>query len=148
MMDAMTESTPARTWAAVQSEPLSLDAALDVVQDPRAGAVAAFVGTVRDHDGGRGGVTLLGYSAHPEAIQALQRVVDSVAEMPGVCGVAAVHRAGDLVVGERAVVCVVSAEHRPAAFDGCRRLIEELKASVPIWKEQHFAEGERAWVGL
>lgn len=143
----MTERTTV-AWAAIQSEPLSLDAALDAVQHPRAGAVVAFVGTVRDHDGGRSGVTELAYSAHPQAVQMLQQVVDGVAAMPGVCGVAAVHRAGSLGVGDRAVVCVVSAEHRPAAFEGGRRLIEELKATVPIWKEQHFVEGDHTWVGL
>lgn len=144
----MTTEPSEWTCAAIQSEPLSLDAALDVVQHPRAGAVVAFIGTVRNHDGGREGVTRLGYSAHPQAVRQLQQVVDRVAALPGVCGVAAVHREGALEVGDRAVICVVSAEHRPAAFEGGRALIEELKATVPIWKEQHFAEGDHAWVGL
>ena len=136
------------TWAAVQAEPLSLDAALDVVQHPSAGAVVAFVGTVRDHDGGRLGVEQLDYSAHPQATDLLQQIVARVAARPGVCGVAAVHREGTLAVGDRAVVCVVSAEHRAEAFDAARVLIEELKASVPIWKHQRFADGDQQWVGL
>ena len=65
--------TAQSTWVGVQSEPLSLDAALDVVADPRAGAVAVFIGMVREHDGGRGGVTQLDYSAHPQAGEALDR---------------------------------------------------------------------------
>ncbi len=136
------------TYSAVQSEPLSLDAALDVVSDPRAGAVAVFIGIVREHDGGHDGVTQLDYSAHPDAGEALRGVVDAVADLPGVCGVVAVHREGELAVGDRAVICVVSAEHRAQAFEGARTVIEECKARVPIWKRQHFTTGEHTWVGL
>ncbi len=136
------------TWAAVQAEPLSLDAALDVVQHPSAGAVLAFVGTVRDHDGGRDGVVQLDYTAHPQALALLRQVVERVAARPGVCGVAAVHREGTLAVGDRAVVCVVSAEHRAEAFEAARALIEELKQTVPIWKHQRFTDGDQQWVGL
>ncbi len=140
--------TAQSTWVGVQSEPLSLDAALDVVADSRAGAVAVFIGMVREHDGGRDGVTQLDYSAHPQASEALREVADAVAARPGVCGVVALHREGELAVGDRAVICVVSAEHRAQAFDGARQLIEECKARVPIWKRQHFIGGEQAWVGL
>jgi molybdopterin synthase catalytic subunit len=141
-------TAPVTTWAAVQDQPLSLDAALDAVEHPRAGAVVAFVGTVRDHDGGRTGVVELDYTAHPEAAAVLGRVVDRVAARPGVCGAAAVHRTGHLAVGERAVVCVVSAEHRAEAFEAARALIEELKHEVPIWKHQRFTDGDQEWVGL
>ncbi|MGB3764120.1 MAG: molybdenum cofactor biosynthesis protein MoaE [Ornithinimicrobium sp.] len=143
----MTQTAPS-TWVGVQTEPLSLDAALDVVADPRAGAVAVFIGMVREHDGGRDGVTQLDYSAHPQAGEALRAVAEDVAARPGVCGVVALHREGELAVGDRAVICVVSAEHRAQAFDGARQLIEECKARVPIWKRQHFVGGEQAWVGL
>ncbi len=138
----------ASTFSAVQSEPLSLDAALDVVADPRAGAVAVFIGIVREHDGGQDGVTQLDYSAHPEASASLRALVEAVAARPGVCGVVAVHREGELAVGDRAVICVVSAEHRAQAFEGAREVIEECKARVPIWKRQHFTTGEHTWVGL
>lgn len=136
------------TWAAVQSEPLSVDAALEVVRHPRAGAVVAFIGVVRDHDGGRAGVQRLDYTAHPQALEVLAATVDRVAGRDGVCGVAAVHRQGALTVGDLAVVCVVSAEHRAEAFEAGRALIEELKAQVPIWKHQLFQDGEQQWVGL
>lgn len=142
-------STPtARVLAQVQAEPLSLDAALEAVRDERAGGVVAFIGTVRDHDGGRCGVTTLTYTAHPQAQQTLRAVAERVSELPGVCRVAAVHREGRLRVGDLAVLCVVSAEHRPEAFEGARRLIEELKAQVPIWKDQAFVDGDHEWVGL
>lgn len=142
--------TPARNapLLGIRSTPLSVDEALDAVADPRAGAVAVFIGTVRDHDGGRQGVTALRYTAHPSALQGLEQIADAVCAQDGVCGVAVMHRVGELAIGDRAVVCAVSAEHRAQAFDGARALIEECKAQVPIWKQQHFAEGDHTWVGL
>lgn len=136
------------TWVGVQSEALSVDAALDAVAHPRAGGIAVFIGTVREHDSGQDGVTRLDYSAHPDADRSLQQIADEVGALPGVCGVVAVHRQGELQVGDRAVVCVVSAEHRGQAFDGARLLIEEIKARVPIWKRQHFESGDPVWIGL
>lgn len=132
----------------IRTSSLSVDEALDAVADPAAGAVAVFIGTVRDHDGGREGVTALSYSAHPSAVDGLQQIAEVVQAQQGVCGVAAMHRVGDLAIGDRAVVCAVSAEHRAQAFDGARQLIEECKAKVPIWKQQHFLEGGHTWVGL
>lgn len=132
----------------VRDRPLSVDEAFSAVRHPRAGAVAIFVGTVRDHDGGREGVAALGYSAHPGAAEALRAIAEDVAAADQVHGVYAVHRTGDLAVGDIAVVCAVSAEHRAEAFEGGRRLIEELKAQVPIWKRQEFEVGGHEWVGL
>ncbi|CAN5530250.1 molybdenum cofactor biosynthesis protein MoaE [soil metagenome] len=132
----------------IRSTPLSVDEALDAVADPKAGAVAVFIGTVRDHDGGRDGVTGLNYSAHPSALANLQQIAEAVAAGQGVLGVVALHRVGELALGDRAVVCAVSAEHRAQAFEGARTLIEECKAQVPIWKQQHFVDGDHTWVGL
>ena len=146
--DEAVSSSRQDTWVGLQSEALSVDAALELVAHPRAGGIAVFVGTVREHDGGRGGVLRLDYSAHPEAERVLQQVADEVAGQPGVCGVVAWHRTGQLGIGERAVVCVVSAEHRAEAFDGARQLIEQCKARVPIWKRQHFDSGDPVWIGL
>lgn len=131
----------------VQSGP-SVDEVLAAVRHPAAGAVAVFVGVVRDHDGGRDGVVRLDYSAHPDAADQLAAIAREVADMPGVHRVAAVHRQGELAVGDTAVVCAVSAGHRAEAFAGCRTLIEELKARVPIWKKQLFETGSSEWVGL
>ncbi|MFK5584521.1 molybdenum cofactor biosynthesis protein MoaE [Serinicoccus sp. LYQ131] len=132
----------------VRDLPLSVDEALREVRHPRAGAVSLFVGTVREHDEGREGVTRLDYSAHPGAVDRVRALVDEVAGRPQVHGVYAVHRVGTLEVGDLAVVCAVAAEHRAEAFDGCRHLIEELKSTVPIWKRQQFEAGEHEWVGL
>ncbi|OLT19667.1 molybdopterin synthase [Ornithinimicrobium sp. CNJ-824] len=134
--------------AEVREAPLSVDEALAAVNHPRAGGVALFVGTVREHDEGREGVAVLEYSAHPGAVEHLRRIAGAVAALDQVQGVYAVHRTGQLRVGDLAVVCAVAAEHRAEAFDGARRLIEELKAEVPIWKRQEWSEGDHSWVGL
>lgn len=134
--------------AAIVPEALSIERVRAAVEHPAAGAVDIFVGTVRDHDGGREGVSLLEYSAHPDAVATLREVVGEVLATPGVLGAAAEHRVGALHVGDLAVVCAVSAAHRAEAFTACATLIEQLKARVPIWKRQHFADGATEWVGL
>ncbi|GGK65458.1 molybdenum cofactor biosynthesis protein MoaE [Ornithinimicrobium pekingense] len=133
---------------AVRDTALSVDEALDAVSHPRAGAVTLFVGTVREHDEGREGVTTLDYSAHPDALDRLTEIAEAVAAGEQIHGVYAVHRTGSLVVGDLAVVCAVSAEHRAEAFEAGRLLIEELKAQVPIWKRQQYDDGDHSWVGL
>ncbi|AXH97662.1 molybdenum cofactor biosynthesis protein MoaE [Ornithinimicrobium avium] len=132
----------------VRDSPLSVDEALRAVSHPRAGAVAIFVGTVREHDEGREGVTVLDYSAHPDAADRLAEIAATVSQGHQVHGVYAVHRTGSLRVGDLAVVCAVSAEHRAEAFEGGRRLIEVLKAQVPIWKRQQYVDGGHSWVGM
>lgn len=131
----------------VRETPLSLDEVFAAVADPAAGGVALFVGTVRAEDGGRE-VTGLGYSAHPSVADELRAVAAEVAAAYPVLGLAAVHRVGDLAVGDLAVVVGASCPHRREAFDACRRMIDELKSRVPIWKHQTFTGGEQEWVGL
>ncbi|MFD4174737.1 molybdenum cofactor biosynthesis protein MoaE [Streptomyces anulatus] len=131
---------------AVREEPLSLDEVYAEVGDDAAGGIALFVGTVRDHDGGRP-VTFLHYSAHPGAGAELRRVAEKVAADFPVRALAAVHRTGRLAVGEVAVVAAVSCPHRAQAFAACERLVEDLKHEVPVWKHQFFADGDEEWVG-
>lgn len=131
---------------AVRDTPLSLDEVFAAVGDPSAGGTALFVGTVRDHDGGAG-VAGLGYSAHPTAEAELRRVAERVAADFPVRALAAVHRVGELAVGDLAVVVAVSCPHRGEAFAACRRLIDDLKHEVPLWKHQTFTDGTQEWVG-
>jgi molybdopterin synthase catalytic subunit len=131
---------------AVRESELSVDEVRAAVADPAAGGIALFAGTVRDSDHDRG-VSGLSYSAHPSAVDELRRVAKVVAEKYPVIGIAAVHRVGDLAVGDLAVVLAVSCPHRGEAFDACRDLIDILKASVPIWKHQRFDDGSAEWVG-
>lgn len=139
------------TLAAVRDSPLSVDEVFTAVNDPRVGGTAVFVGTVRDHDHGRS-VSQLGYSAHPTVEAQLRGVMEKILSDTSRTGrpvvkMAAVHRVGDLEIGDIAVVVAAAAEHRQEAFEACRRLIDDLKAEVPIWKRQIFDDGENEWVG-
>jgi molybdopterin synthase catalytic subunit len=129
----------------VRSEPLSVDEIRGAAADPAAGAIALFVGTVRDSDHGRG-VTALSYSAHPTATAELGRVAEKIAASHPILSLAVSHRTGDLQIGDVAVVAAVGAEHRDVAFAACHALIDELKATVPIWKHQFFTGGDSEWV--
>jgi molybdopterin synthase catalytic subunit len=131
---------------ALRESALSVDEVRAAVADPAAGGIALFVGMVRDNDHDQR-VTGLSYSAHPTAPAELRRVAEEIAEKYDVTAIAAVHRIGDLDIGDLAVVVAVSCPHRAEAFDACRALIEDLKASVPIWKHQRFADGTTEWVG-
>jgi molybdopterin synthase catalytic subunit len=131
---------------AVRESELSVDEVRAAVADPAAGGIALFAGAVRDCDHDRG-VSGLSYSAHPSAADELRRVAEVIAEKYPVIGIAAVHRVGDLAIGDLAVVLAVSCPHRAQAFDACRDLIDILKASVPIWKHQRFDDGTAEWVG-
>jgi molybdopterin synthase catalytic subunit len=131
---------------AVRESELSVDEVRAAVADPAAGGIALFAGAVRDSDHDRG-VSGLSYSAHPSAADELRLVAEAIAEKYPAIGIAAVHRVGDLGVGDLAVVLAVSCPHRAEAFDACRDLIDILKASVPIWKHQRFDDGTAEWVG-
>jgi molybdopterin synthase catalytic subunit len=130
----------------VREAPLDVTEVLAAVEDSAVGGIAVFVGTVRDHDHQRD-VTALDYSAHPTALQRLTEVAEAVAGRHQVHALAAVHRVGHLDIGDAAVVVAAAAAHRGQAFDACRALIDDLKATVPIWKHQRFADGEEEWVG-
>ncbi|MFJ3664526.1 molybdenum cofactor biosynthesis protein MoaE [Streptomyces sp. NPDC090119] len=125
---------------------LSLDEVYGAVGDDAAGGTALFVGTVRDHDGGRS-VSSLEYSAHPSAEAELRRVAEEIAAEFPVRALAAVHRTGLLAIGDVAVITAVSCPHRAEAFAACRKLIDTLKHDVPIWKRQIFTDGATEWVG-
>jgi molybdopterin synthase catalytic subunit len=131
----------------IRDVPLSVEEVLAAVDDPGSGGTCVFVGTVRDVDHERA-VKALAYSAHPSAVQRLRNVMAEVAARHPVRALAAVHRVGDLAVGDLAVVAAASAPHRGEAFDACRDLIDTLKQTVPIWKHQEFGDGSQEWVGL
>ncbi|MDR3082398.1 MAG: molybdenum cofactor biosynthesis protein MoaE [Streptomyces sp.] len=130
----------------LRGTPLSLDEVYAAVGDPTAGGTAVFVGTVRDHDDGKS-VTSLEYSSHPTAERELRRVAEKVVADFPVRALAAVHRTGLLAIGDIAVIAAVSCPHRAEAFAACRRLVDDLKHEVPIWKHQIFSDGGEEWVG-
>ena len=130
----------------IRDTALDVQEVLDALVDPAAGGVDVFVGNVRDHDRDLG-VTGLEYSAHPTALERLLEVAQKIASEYDVLAVAAVHRVGRLAIGDAAVVVATAAAHRDEAFTASRALIDELKATVPIWKHQVFTDGSDEWVG-
>jgi molybdopterin synthase catalytic subunit len=130
----------------ITADPISANEGVDFVADPAAGGTCVFLGTVRDHsDAGR--VTRLSYEAWEElATRRLGEIADEMFERWPVRKIALLHRTGDLAVGEASVVVACSAPHRSQAFEACRHGIERLKQDVPIWKKEHFVEGESRWV--
>ena len=129
---------------ALTDEALPVGAATDWAVRPDCGAVVVFTGTVRDSADGRDGVTLLEYEAYAEpAVARMTELADEArTRWPGVGRVALLHRTGPLRVTEPAVVVAVSAPHRGEAFDAARWCIDTLKATVPIWKKETWADGE------
>lgn len=130
----------------IRDTALSVDEVFTAVGDAAAGGTALFVGTVRSHDHGAD-VDGLGYSAHPSAEAEMRRIAEKVIADYPVRALAAVHRVGDLRIGDLAVVVAVSCPHRGEAFEACRKLIDDLKHAVPIWKHQTFSDGTEEWVG-
>jgi len=130
----------------LRETPLDVAEVLDALDEEASGGLTLFIGRVRDHDHGLG-VRGLEYSAHPSALDALRRVCTDVAEQYAVHAVAAVHRVGRLEIGDIAVIVATTSAHRGSSFDASRALIDTLKAEVPIWKHQRFADGSEEWVG-
>jgi molybdopterin synthase catalytic subunit len=125
---------------------LSLDEVVNLVRRPGAGAIATFLGVVRDNSDGRV-VTRLEYSAYEGMARREMAAIaaEIEAELTGVT-VAVAHRTGSLEVGDAAVVCAASSPHRGEAFAACRALIDRIKSRVPIWKRESGPDGP-AWVG-
>jgi len=126
--------------------PLDVAAVVHEVEDPEAGAVASFVGTVRRRSRGRD-VVHLEYEAYEEMAEPmLARLGEELTARHGLCGVAIHHRLGRVEIGQASVVIAVSAPHRSAALDACREAIETLKTTIPLWKKEVYAGGEE-WIG-
>jgi molybdopterin synthase catalytic subunit len=129
----------------VQLEAIEVAALLTEVREDGDGAVAAFLGTVRNVNAGRR-VLFLEYEAYPGmAEREMERIAHEATDRFGVTRVAIVHRVGRVEIGEASVGIAVGAPHRAAAMDACRFVIDTLKSSVPIWKREHF-EGGAVWV--
>lgn len=136
-----------RVQVALTREVLSADALSEQVGHPGAGAQVVFLGVVRDHHQGRD-VARIDYQAYEAMAEAeLERIGARLLEsFPGVERAILVHRVGLLEVGEASVGVAVSTAHRAEAFEACRWGIDAIKESVPIWKKEHYREGDHRWV--
>ena len=134
-----------KTSIIVTSEKLNLNECYNFVQDASCGGIALFVGTVRNATKNKE-VTLLDFSSYePMAIKEMQKIADSALEKYDIHKIAIHHTIGELKIGEIPVIIAVSSAHRKAAFEACEFAIDTLKETVPIWKKEHFEDGE-VWV--
>lgn len=139
--------------SSVSDVALDIGAHLAAVQSAQWGAVATFIGQVRDHDPDVDGeVVALDYSAHPDAARILSEIVarfiQASADAARPVAIAASHRIGRLSVGDVALVACVASAHRAQAFEVCRDLVEAIKSELPVWKRQESADGSHGWVGI
>ena len=126
--------------------PVDTAALRATLADPACGGYAAFEGWVRDHNEGTR-VQRLEYEAYEAlALREGERILGEAVERFGVARVACVHRLGELEVGDLAVWVGVSAPHRDEAFRACRYIIDEVKHRLPIWKKEHYLNGDSGWV--
>ncbi|MGH7662088.1 MAG: molybdenum cofactor biosynthesis protein MoaE [Vulcanimicrobiaceae bacterium] len=127
-------------------EPIDSGSLVERVRTDACGAVAIFLGVVREQHDGRA-VQGLSYEAYPAmALEEMRAIAHEAQARFGPCDIAIVHRTGDLTIGEASVAVAVGAPHRGAAFDACEYAIDELKRRVEIWKKEHYIDGDAAWV--
>jgi molybdopterin synthase catalytic subunit len=132
--------------AQITTEAIDPQALLARVGNPSSGAVILFLGVVRDHNEGRG-VEAMRYDAYDEmALGTLEEILVEAEEHYGVGHLGAVHRVGELGIGDVSVAVAVSAAHRADAYEASRYVIEEIKVRLPIWKKERFEDGTSEWV--
>jgi molybdopterin synthase catalytic subunit len=130
----------------LQAEPIDYQALTEAVRTPRCGAVVLFLGTVREMTGGRA-TSYLNYEAYAGMAEKQMAAVEAELRQRWPVGeVAVVHRLGRMDLGEVTVAVAVSCPHRAQAFDACRFAIDRVKEVVPIWKQEHWADGATEWV--
>lgn len=115
---------------------------------PDAGALSVFEGWVRDHDGSRSVASLEYEAAEELCLAEAGRLLAEARTRFAILDAVIVHRIGHLRIGELAVWIGVTASHRDAAFAACRFLIEEIKQRLPVWKKEHYADGQAGWIGI
>jgi molybdopterin synthase catalytic subunit len=132
----------------ISDQEISLDEVRKAVEHPGAGGICIFHGVVRDHADGKR-VSRLDYEAHESlAHKEMKRVLERVAAEHTGVRIAAVHRVGELAIGDVAVCVAASAAHRDDAFTACRKAIDRIKDAVPLWKKEWGPDGEAHWVNL
>lgn len=132
--------------ASVQPDPIVPESVLAEVGSDEDGAVLLFLGVVRNHADGRavGGMHYDAYEAM--ATPVLREIAREAAAHLGTDRLSVVHRTGDLAIGDVSVAIAVSSPHRAEAYDASRYVIEEIKKRLPVWKKEHYSDGDAAWV--
>lgn len=133
-----------KSW--VTTEPLDPTAILGMIGAEEDGAVLLFLGIVRDHNDGRR-VSGMRYDAYvPMAEKVLGEIAAEAAARLGTDRIVVAHRIGELQIGEASVAIAVSSPHRAEAYEASRYVIEEIKTRLPVWKEEHYIEGDARWL--
>ena len=137
------DASPVRVW--ITELPIDIAAVIASAGTSRDGAVASFIGRVRDHSDGVA-VRRIDYEAYAEMAEAeMRRIGDELFAHGGISTITIVHRTGALLVGDASVLVVVTAPHRDRAFPACQEALELIKMTVPVWKREHRTDGAR-WV--
>ena len=137
------DEPPVRVW--ITDAPIDIAAVIAAAGTSRDGAVATFIGRVRDHSDG---VTVhrMDYEAYAEMAKLeMRRIGHELYARGGISTISIVHRTGSLEIGDASVVVVVAAPHRDTAFPACQEALELIKSTVPVWKREHRTDGAR-WV--
>jgi MoaE-MoaD fusion protein len=137
------DGSPVRVW--ITNAPIDIASVIADAGTARDGAVASFIGRVRDHNDGVA-VQRMDYEAYAEMAEAeMRRIGEELFARGGISTITIVHRVGALEIGEASVVVVVAAPHRDTAFPACQEALELIKSTVPVWKREHRADGA-IWV--
>jgi molybdopterin synthase catalytic subunit len=138
-------SSPRTPRARIVDGPIDVGSVLSEVSATSCGAVVTFIGTVRDHHRGLQ-VAKIFYDAYrPMALATLQSIADDLDERSPEIRTRIVHRLGEVPAGETSIVIAVASPHRGAAYKASREALERIKREVPIWKEEHYADGSKKW---
>ena len=133
-----------RAW--ITAEPVSADTVLSLVQADEHGAALVFLGVVRDHNEGRA-VRGVHYEAYAEmAERTLREILEEALARVRPAKLAAVHRIGELAIGDVSIAIAVSTPHRAEAFEACRYVIEEVKQRLAVWKQERYVSGDSEWL--
>ena len=139
-----------KLWVALEEEVLDMNKVTSFLYDAKAGGVDIFAGTTRqwtNKEGEEKETVELSYECYPPmALKEMRALLQEAVERWPVVKACLIHRLGVVPVGEASVIIGVSTPHRVAAFEACRYLIDRLKIQVPIWKKEHYADGETEWV--
>lgn len=131
----------------ITHEPLDPAPLVALVQSPEMGAIVTFAGIVRNNFGGRATDHLEYEAFEPMALKVLGELADEARAQWGTGVIAIHHRIGRLAIGETAVLIVVAAAHRHAAFEAAEQIMDRIKQVAPIWKKEIWADGASEWVG-
>jgi molybdopterin synthase catalytic subunit len=133
-----------RAW--ITDAPIGADDVLSCVRSSQHGAALIFLGMVRDHNEGQA-VRGVHYDAYREmAERVLREICEEAEQRVAPCSLAAVHRLGELNVGDVSIAIAVATPHRAEAFEACRYVIEEVKKRLSVWKQERYVSGESSWL--